>query len=448
MATIAITNVTVIDATGNPPRPDQTVLIQESRIASIGTSGNVDVPPDASMVDGQGKFLIPGLWDIHMHFSLLGGPSILPVFTANGVTGVRDNGSGDEVFVWQREVAEGSHQGPRIVSSGLEFVGYETPEDDSAGWGQGILSLDAVEPVLRHRSETADFGKIQDGFMPRDRWSAIAREATKYGLEIAGHVPMSLILEEAIQQGFSSIEHSLGFAMALTNDEAAARARVMAANEAGNGYAALFEEDDRALGNVDDERLAAIAALMVGNGVAFDANLQDLRAMAWSSSGQWDDDPRLQYLPEAIADSWRQAAADNSFNETDIGNLRRTFERMPQILARLHQHGVMILAGTDAGAMFDFPGFDIHNELAMLVGGGLSPMDAIRTATVNPAVFMGMDDSLGTVEVGKLADLLLLDANPLDDITNTQRITAVFQNGNYYDRAVLDAMLRAMRRTP
>ena len=447
MATIAITHVTVIDGTGSPPRADETVLIQRNRIVSIGPSESVDVPSDATIVDGQGRFLIPGLWDMHMHFSLLGGPSILPLFTANGVTGVRDNGTGDSVFVWQREVAEGSRRGPRIVSSGLALVGYETPENDSGGWAQGIVSLDDVEPVLQHRSETANFVKIQDSFMARDRWSAIAGEATKYGMEIAGHVPMSLTLEEAIEQGFTSIEHSLGFAMALTTDEAAARARVMAANEVGNGYAALFEEDDRALGRVDEGRLAAVAAMMVENGVAFDANLQDLRAMAWSSSGQWNDDPRLRYLPEEVADSWREAAAGDP-DDSNTEYLRRTFERMPQIVARLHERGVMILAGTDAGAMFDFPGFDIHTELAMLVDGGLSPMDAIRTATVNPALFMGMADSLGTVEAGKLADLLLLDANPLDDITNTQRITAVFQNGNYYDRAALDAMLESLRRSP
>ena len=447
-ATIAITNVTVLDGTGAPPRSNETVLIHGNRIVSIGASESVDVPADASMVDGQGKFLIPGLWDMHMHFSLLGGPSILPVFTANGVTGVRDNGSGDSVFVWQREIAEGRRMGPRIVSSGLAFVGYETPENAPGGWAQGIVSLDDVGPALRHRSETADFVKTQDSFMPRDRWSAIAAEATEYGMALAGHVPMSLTLEEAIQQGFTSIEHSLGFAMALTTDEADARARVMAANEDGDGYTALFEEDDRALGRVDERRLAAVAATMVENGVAFDANLQDLRAMAWSSSGQWNDDPRLLYLPEEIADSWREAAAGDFFNETNTGHLRRTFERMPQIVARLHEQGVMILAGTDAGAMFDFPGFDIHSELAMLVGGGLSPMNAIRTATVNPAMFMGMADSLGTVETGKLADLVLLDANPLDDIRNTERIAAVLQNGNYYDRSALDAMLAEVRRTP
>lgn len=449
-ATIAITDVTVIDGTGAPPRSSQTVLIQGSRIVSVGAAETVDVPSDAARVDGEGKFLIPGLWDMHMHFSLLGGPSILPLFTANGVTGVRDNGTDDSVFAWQREIAEGTRIGPRIVSSGLAFVGYATPDDASEPWSQGIVSLEDVEPALRHRSEAADFVKIQDSFMPRDRWTAIANEATRYGMTIAGHVPMSLTLEEAIELGFTSIEHSLGFAMALTPDEADARARVMAAAErsAVDGYAALFEEDDRALDAVDETRLEALTAMMVEHRVAFDANLQDLRAMAWSSSGRWNDDPRLLYLPEDVADAWREAAVGELFNETNTRHLRRTFERMPEIVAHLHEQGVMILAGTDAGATFDFPGFDIHSELAMLVGGGLSPMEALRTATYNPAVFLGMADSLGTVESGKLADLVLLTANPLDDITNTQQIAAVFQNGNYYDRSALDAMLAELKRAP
>jgi imidazolonepropionase-like amidohydrolase len=434
-AGLAITHVTVIDGSGVAPLADVNVVITGNRIRSIGR----DSPPaGATVVDGSGKYLIPGLWDTHMHVSLLRGPEILPMFVAWGITGVRDMGSPDSIFAWRDEIAAGTRVGPRIVSAGLAFVNHATGEITPSTWGQGITSAADAPAAVERVAAHADYVKIQDSFMQRDVWLALAREARSHGLQVAGHVPFGLDLEEAIDSGFTSIEHSLGLAPAFTTHEHELRSRVMATADAGR-YNALFAADAEAVGEIDDARLRAVAALMVERGVALDANLKDLESEAFAASGRWNDDPRLARLAPDLVKEWRDGAA-RDFGETNTKQLRTTFAAMPGIIARLQDLGVMILAGTDAGAMFDFPATDLHRELALLVGGGLTPMEALQSATLNPARYMGLADSLGIVRADYVADLVLLDADPLQNIENTRRIAAVIRNGKLYDRSMLQAM--------
>jgi len=183
---------------------------------------------------------------------------------------------------------------------------------------------------------------------------------------------------------------------------------------------------------------------MVQRGVAVDANLKDLESEAFAASGRWNDDPRLADLSPDLVKEWRDAGS-RDFNETSTGHLRVTFAAMPGLIARLQDLGVMILAGTDAGAMFDFPATDLHRELMLLVQGGLTPMEALQAATSNPARYMGLADSLGVVRENFIADLVLLDADPLQNIENTRRIAAVIRNGRLYDRSTLQAMAGSNR---
>jgi len=318
-------------------------------------------------------------------------------------------------------------------------VNHATGEITPGTWGQGITTAaDAPEAVKRVAAH-ANYVKIQDSFMEREVWLALARESTARGLQVAGHVPFGLTLEEAIENGLTSIEHSLGLAPAFTTRESELRERVMSANGDADRYAALFAADAEAVGEIDDARVRAIAALMVQRGVAVDANLKDLESEAFAASGRWNEDPRLDRLAPDLVTEWRESAG-RDFNETSTDHLRVTFAAMPALIARLQDLGVMILAGTDAGAMFDFPATDLHRELALLVGGGLTPMEALQSATRDPARYMGFADSLGIVRADYIADLVLLDADPLQDINNTRHIAAVIRSGRVYDRVALQSM--------
>ena len=280
--------------------------------------------------------------------------------------------------------------------------------------------------------------------MERAWWSAAAAEAAVRGLPIVGHAPVDVPLTEAIGLGLHSIEHTMGLPLALSASGGRLRERVMRAEGASARYTALYQADLEALATLDTSRLSAVATLMRGRGVALSPTLTDLRAMATSPSGRWSQDPRLATIPPAVRDLWRGDAAGRPPAQTL--NLQRLYERIPAIVLALHRAGVTILAGTDAGAMYDFPGSDLHSELWHMVQAGLTPLEALRTATLTPARFMNVADSLGSIRSGKLADLVLLDGNPLADIRNTERISGVVANGRYLDRPALDLLLAEARR--
>jgi imidazolonepropionase-like amidohydrolase len=434
---VAITQVTVIDGTGAAPRPNQTVVTEGGRIVALGVTDDVDIPRDALVVDGAGKYLIPGLWDMHVHISNLGGPAILPLFTAYGVTGIRDAGSADSIFLWRDQVAQGIRVGPRIVAAGARLVG-DAPWADLPGV-ESVRSVEEARAAVAARKARAQYVKVQHSFMARDIWLAVADEAARQGLPLVGHVPMALSIEEAIAHGLKGIEHTLGLPTAFTDEGDRLRARAMAADP-DRQWPLSLEVDYLALPTVDDERLQAVGELMARNGVVLAPSLTDTRAMATATSGIWNDDPRMAYLPQNIRAAWI-GRSDGEFDSAGTKHLEAAYRTMPGIVARLHRIGVTILAGTDAGALFDFPGSDLHSELAHLVAAGLTPMEALQTATRNPATFLGLADSLGTIEVGKLADLVLLDGDPLVDIGNTERIAAVIQAGHLFDRQALDSLL-------
>jgi len=448
----AITNVSVIDVRSGSVLPGRTVVIQGGRITAVAPAAEVALEPGVTRIPGDGKYLIPGLWDMHVHLApMLGGPDILPLFTVYGVTGVRDLGSQDSIYVWQREVAQGRRVGPRIVAAGPMLVSHTTTE--AAGPRAPITSVqsesDARAAVRARRAEGAQLVKIQDSFLPRAAWLAAGAEAAAQGLPIAAHVPMDLGLAEAIGAGLRNIEHAIGLAVAVVPGEVERRRRIMeCARPPGArhadimaGYAALFEIEAEVWDLPADSAWRAIADLMVRHKVAIDPTLTDLRALATAASGRWSQDPRLSYLPAAIRASWLAEISGPLFSPENTRRAEVMLERLPRIVAELHRRGVTILAGTDAGAPFDFPGSDTHSELALLVQGGLTPLAALRAATLNPAEFMEMADSAGTVEVGKLADLVLLDANPLTDGANSARIAGVVQAGRYFDRGGLDSLL-------
>jgi len=433
-ATLVIDDVSVIDATGAPAQPHRTVIVRDGKIEEI-----LDSADDASKklsgghVNGTGKFLIPGLWDMHVHMVFgdwfpRGKEVTLPLFIANGVTGVRDMGSELAVLQqWRKEISAGTLVGPRMWISGPMLDGpqprfpssiaIKTPEDGRR----------AVDDLKRRG---ADFIKLQS-LIPREAVFAIADEAKKQGITFAGHVPDAVRASEASNAGQKSFEHLIGVFEGSSPRE--------------DEFLTGAKSPGKFLASYDPARAEKLFALLAKN------HTWQCPTLVWERGGNLIDetdfahDPRAKYAPAYWKDvTWRRFTEQivHEFNTDDPATRKRFVEKELEVVNAMHRAGIQFLAGTDTPpGVYIFPGFSLHEELQRFVAAGFTPMEALQTATLNPAKFLGMEDRLGTITPGKLADLVLLNANPLDDIRNTQKIEAVVANGRYFSRADLDKML-------
>ena len=426
-APLMITDVTVIDGTGSVGRSHMTVVIHGGKIIAVDSVSRANRPAEANIIDGRGKFLIPGLWDMHVHLAKAGAPS-LALFVANGVTSVRDMG-GDFAVVhrWQSEVATGSRVGPRIKTAG--------PILESAERVRRMKVQRTVEPVDRFRASVADtidarrvvdsvarlgvdFIKVRTA-ASRETYQVIASAARRAGLTLTAHGDI-VPLEDMLRAGQRSIEHAIY--PPLQKRDAAVRAKLiqeLASTQVAivptmsNYYQWLLLPPDAASRVVED------------------------------SLGRID--ARRRYVSGYLLEDWREQVAERrGVKEALIRRLYlpRAYRGVLRDLREMHRAGVRILPGTDVGVALQYPGFGLRDELGYFVDKiGMTPMEALVAATKFAADFSGMADSLGTVEVGKLADLVLLDADPLVDIRNVGRIHAVIARGKLFDRAGLSELL-------
>jgi imidazolonepropionase-like amidohydrolase len=434
---LAITGVTVIDATGAPARPDMTVVVTGDRIRAVGESGEVVVPKGAQVVDGKGKYLIPGLGDMHVHTA---GPSFLPLYLANGITGVRDMHAldPDAIFGLRKQVQEGKQPGPRVVAAGPLVDG---PNPFVPGSLVAANAAEGREAVRKLKKMGADFVKVYTK-LPREAYLSIADEAKKQGLPLAGHLPESVSAAEASDLGQKSIEHLTGVELACSDREDELRREAVAALAKADNQAAmelLGRIGARAADSFSDKKARALYARFVRNGTWQVPTLTVLHSLVSLDDPKFTADPRVKYMPPSLSSYWSLMKLSP---ETAAG-LKRAYKRATGLVRAMHQAGVPFLAGTDTpGVPYVFPGFSLHDELALLVAeGGFTPLEALQAATRDPARFLGREKDLGTVEPGKLADLVLLDADPLTDIHNTTKIAAVVANGRLLPRRELDRML-------
>lgn len=423
---LALTHVTLIDGTGAPPRVDVTVLITGDRITKVGESGKVRVPRGARVVNARGKYLIPGLWDMHVHLAKTG-ENALTLFLANGVTSVRDMG-GDYAVApkWKREVAEGVRLGPRIKTAGpiLEAArnvermkSEKTIEFETFPVERTRISVGTAEDAERAVDLVvkvgADFVKIRT-VESIETYRAIAGAAKRRGLTFVGHA--SVPPEEIVRAGQRSIEHS--FFPPLSNLSAAERKE-------------LFER-------LAQNGTAVVPTTVTGTKsfpVAYETAIQIIN----DSRGKID--ARRKYLSGYLIADWKEQAEERRGADLE-GLIKKIRPDVLKDLKEMRAAGVRVMPGTDAGVLLIYPGFTLHDELQQFVSDlGMTPMEALVSATRHPAEFFGMQDSLGTVEEGKLADLVLLDADPLAEISNTQRIAGVVAAGRFMPKAELRKML-------
>ena len=412
---VAITSVSVIDGRSPEPKIDRTVVVRGNRIIAEGPAATIAVPAGARVIDGRGKFLIPGLWDMHVHLTMPGGREVLPLYVANGVTGVRDMASEWAPLVAMRnDIARGAITGPRIVSSGPYLEGGDVPIPHLL-----VKTPEEAQPAVDSLIRLGvDFIKVHGQLTPASYY-AIARAARARRIPFAGHVSRTVGAANASDSGQASIEHILSIPNPCTGAEVTALAPRFPVQAA--------------LGRCDTTDQAPLYARLQRNGTwAVPTLVAQVEVSRWPKR-DLPGDSVARYLP----DSLRQYVAgifpmvDSVPPDADV-NGARLFAKRVAVTGALFRAGVGLMAGTDAPLRNSPPGFGLHEELVHFTQAGLTQYQALRAATWEPARFLGALDSLGTIESGKVADLVLLTANPLIDIRNASRTAYVIANGRLY----------------
>jgi imidazolonepropionase-like amidohydrolase len=457
---MVIWDVTLIDGTGAAPAPHMAVIVQFGTIQAIRPILGFRVPRGAQVINATGRYLIPGLWDMHVHMStrpstpLGNGPRayaansryFLPLFVAAGITGVRDM-SGDLRLLqaWRDSVGRGSLIGPRMVITGFK-LGGDTPAVPGAPFPL-LTEADVRQTVRLLKAEGADFVKIDN--LAEELIPALADECRKQGLDFVGHVTETMNVAAASEAGQRSIEHLDFIPLSVSREESAIRRRV--ARQQAWWVRAMYRLN---LSSADEDHLETqrqvlqswnpIAARALYAKLSRDSTwqvptLNGLRASEMVPEPWYYDAEQAPYLPPP------RRSKQPTFWVADTGLARTLFSRQLEIVRDMNRAGVPLLAGTDTPGFDRVPGFSLVEELALLVRAGLTPMEALQSATRSPARFLRMEDSLGTVEPGKVADLVLLDANPLDDIRNVHRVHSVMLRGRYLAPPAMDSLRSSVR---
>jgi len=447
--TLSIAHVTIIDAAGNPPQPDMTVVISGDRITTVAPSSRIKLPANGEVVDGRGKFLIPGLWDSHVHLTLAGNQELTrdwmaPMLIAYGVTTVRDMG-GD----WKRiqdlrqDIAAGRTAGPRIFAPGPFVDG--PPSQTDVNTSVVTTADEARAAVHRLKSQGVDFIKVQAN-LSWTSYRAVMDEAARISIPVAGHVPEAISAFDVVRAGQRSIEHispvipgDAGVMLACSRNQEKLRGEMLAQEKLSEDKSVdqqQLRQRRRQLQRQiaetrDDETCANLIALFVQNSVRAVPTQVFGQRFAPLTLDDLPDDDAMKLVPFSTRAHWddRRKEIISASGPDDFALRRLLFDKSRELVGLMHRAGVILLAGTDAMDAYVLPGAGLHEELELMVEAGLTPLEALQTATRNPAQFMNKLDTLGTIERGKIADLVLLDADPLQQIGNIRRIAAVIVGG-------------------
>ncbi|HZS27481.1 MAG TPA: amidohydrolase family protein [Candidatus Angelobacter sp.] len=418
-ATLLIRNVAVIDCAGHTPQRGMSILISDGHIVAMSKASKLKAPANTEILDGDGKFLIPGLWNMHVHLGAYAdGKRALADYLAEGVTGIRDMGSPlDDILRLRNEADQGTISGPHLVVAGPIVQGplpFRMPMFISV---RDVTAARQAVKMLKTRG--VNFIKVQDA-IPHDIYVAVAEESRNEHIPFAGHVPPTVLPEEASNLGQRSIEHLGGRFWGLLIGSSKRESELHA--EEIQMYHDILTALDRKEPPSSANMRAAFTQAIVES---YDSQKAAKLVSQFKRNDTWQC-PTLVVLHTLWADG------ETQYSSEDRLWAERLIAKETGLVAMMQKAGVGLLAGTDLPP--NVKGGTIHDELAALVSAGLTPMQALETATRNPAKFLGKLDSTGTIEPGKSADLLLLNANPLDDIRNTRRISAVILQGRVVPR--------------
>ena len=451
-ATAAITNVTVVDVETGELREDQTIIIGAERILAIEPSGGFKRRDGIALVNGGGKYAIPGLWDMHVHMPYK--PAIqwdlhepkqsagvqrqtyMPSWVAFGVVGLRDMSGGKWFLEMRKRIQAAELDGPHLI------IGSPVLEGPYPIWpGAGTMAIanptEAFIAVQELHEQGYDFLKPYTLLSP-ESYRAIHAAAAERGMSVAGEVPLSVSAWEAASLGQRSIEHLTGLEIACSAREDDLRAEYVRAVSAITAdtkqsvKVSLWNRGEwEALSSFDAQKCQRLYRHLRNKGVWVTPTLVIQRRISYPDIPQVKENPYLKYITKSAADV---ASLIETYDPER--RLRSTYDHRVDAIEDMHDAGIGILAGSDEQA-----GFWLHQELQIFVDAGLTPLEALQTATISPATYLGREHELGSVEPGKFADIVLLNSNPLDDIENTLDIHAVVLKGRIHDRGTLDRML-------
>lgn len=448
---IVLDHVRIVDVTRGEVLPAGTVVVRAGKIAEIRSGERHDHQgsrPGSTVLDASGMFLIPGLWDMHAH--IRDPEREFRMLVANGVLGIRDmGGEPEKIFRWREQAASGGMQGPNVVACGPIVDG-----PDPSNPPISITVRDAVEGraiVEKLKTMGADCVKVHDR-VPLDAYRAIADQARRSGLPLVGHIPVHVPTRVAVEAGQHSIEHQIGLRGSSMAEEevmeAEARENVIAEAMKQGDFSlipeAIARKGNLLLDRFDSGRAQDLYRDFVKHDTYLDPTLVTQYSLTFVDELSRREDPRMRYIPAAEREYWKPEKGMLTRYRTPayIAYRKREFAKTLEQIAVARRAGVSFVAGTDMWLPYVYPGFSTHDEMALFVQAGLSPLEALRTATLNPARFLRLERSTGSIQKGKAADLVLLAADPLQDIANTKKITAVILRGKLLRRPDLDVLLR------
>ena len=435
-SSLVVTNVGVVDLDAGLVLPGRAVRIEDGRITAIQEHDSAASPESAETVDGTGRFLIPGLWDMHAHHGSALSPQLsMPLFIATGVTSIRDLGGGPSLQQkreWSSQIRAGELLGPRIKGQTGQII-------------TRLASVDAARDRVA-RTDEGEFLKVYNQLLP-EPYFALLKAAGERGIPVVGHRPRAVAAIDAARAGHRSFEHARLFLFECFPGAADLRERYRARYTGQSSSSGRLETTDLRRAMIDQhdsEMFDALAATMVTSGAWFCPTHITRKMDAFADNDAYRSDPRLKYTHFLQRLFWKQDA-DGMVSGDPSPEGRKVFmdfyEKGLELTGRAHRSGVKVLAGSDANDTYSFPGFGLHDELKELVKAGLTPAEALRAATVHAAEYFGLGQEYGSIAVGQVADLVLLDANPLSDISNSSAIHAVIYDGSVYTRKDLDNAL-------
>ena len=417
---IVFSNVSVLPMDRERVLDGQTVVVRGGTIVELGPAASVRVPQGATPVDGKGKFLMPAIAEMHAHIPGGNQPDALVertlfLYAANGLGTIRGMLGDPRHLQYRDRVAKGELFSPRIYTSGPSFNGKTVPTPEAA-----------AKAVADQKAAGYDLLKIHPG-VTRAAFDALDAKADELGIPFAGHVPLDVGLQRALEARYRSIDHLDGYVEALSREPLTSQ------------FFGL-----NLINQVDESKISALVAAtreagtwMVPTQVLMDSLLSEESPDAMA---QW---PEMKYMPADTIKNWINQK-NGITGKAPAADRQKFLVLRRKIMKALLDGGVPFALGSDAPQWWNVPGFSAHRELRSLVAAGFTPFQALQSATINPARYFGTSASTGSVASGMRADLVLLDANPLSDIANTTRIAGVMLNGRWMSRADLDKRLAAL----